>query len=95
MSSAELWRLLSTTFRADLRHANRSVMASSHLQVQQALVTPIGSPTVGARDDSRRLARGHFGKVDVRLGDFVDVIRPGIERYMQHDLDDRSVVVAG
>ena len=44
---------------------------------------------------SARLAGGDDGEVDVGLGDFVDVIRPGVERDVQHDLDHLRVVVAG
>ena len=40
------------------------------------------------------LAGGDDGKVDVGLGDFVDVIGPGVERDVQHDLDHLRVVVA-
>ena len=44
---------------------------------------------------SRCLAGGDNREVDVGLGDFVDVIRPGVERDVQHDLDHLRIVIAG
>ena len=44
---------------------------------------------------SRRLPGGHDREVDVGLGDLVDVVRPGVKRDMQHDLDHLGVVVTG
>src|SRR5882762_4463833 len=35
------------------------------------------------------------GEVDIRLSHFVDVVVPGIERYVPHDLDDLRIAVAG
>jgi hypothetical protein len=44
---------------------------------------------------SGRLAGGDDGEVDFSLGDFVDVVRPGVERDVEHDLDHLCIVIAG
>ena len=41
------------------------------------------------------LPAGDHREVDVGLCDFVDVIRPGVERDVQHDLDNLRVIIAG
>ena len=45
--------------------------------------------------NSSGLAGGGDREVDVCLGDFVDVVGPGVEGHVEHDLDDLSVAVAG
>src|SRR5208283_1780379 len=44
---------------------------------------------------SHQLAGGDDGEVDVGLADYIDVVRPGVERDMEHDLDHLRIVVAG
>src|SRR5437764_1144302 len=39
--------------------------------------------------------RGDDREVDHRLGDFIDVVGPGVQGDMQHDFDDLRVVVTG
>src|SRR5258707_10692364 len=41
------------------------------------------------------LARRDHREVNIGLGDLVDVVRPGVERDVQNDLDHLRVVVAG
>jgi hypothetical protein len=40
------------------------------------------------------LAGGNDGKIDLGLGNLVDLVGPAVERDMQHDLDHLPVVVA-
>ncbi len=42
-----------------------------------------------------RCTGGDHGEVDVGLGDFVDVVRPGVERDVEHDLDHLRIVIPG
>src|SRR6476660_7097542 len=60
----------------------------------EAICTAVGAPH-NARGPSGRLAGGDDGKVDVGLGDPVDVVRPGVERDVEHDLDHLRIVISG
>jgi hypothetical protein len=44
---------------------------------------------------SHQLAGGDGGEVDVGLADYIDVVRPGVERDMEDDFDHLCIVVAG
>ena len=55
-----------------------------------------GWPTasIRRRPSTFTQAQRHHWKIDVGLGDFVDVVLPGVERDMHHDLDRLCVTVA-
>src|SRR5262245_58483624 len=42
-----------------------------------------------------RIARGHAREIDVGPGDHVDVVRPGVEGDVEHNLDYLGIVVPG
>src|SRR5712691_940817 len=57
------------------------------------LDAPTGEPTC-TKTTSRSLAQRHHREVDLGLGDFVDVVRPGVKRHVLHDLDHLGVGIA-
>jgi hypothetical protein len=57
-----------------------------------AIVTPCAAH--GLLNGSGGLAGVHHGEVDIGLCDFIDVVGQGVQRDMEHDLDDLRIAVA-